>query len=188
MEVFWERGYEGTSIADLTAAMDIRAPSLYAAFGSKRDLFREAVALYDATEGAATARALADQPTAREAVEAVLRDNARIYTRAGKPQGCMIVLAAANANPSDEAIRDYLTELRRAAVVDIRKRLDRAVEEGDLSPGTDTAAIAAFYNTVLEGLSIEARDGASGKALTSIIDSAMAAWEPLTAKRKRRRS
>ncbi|WP_436626235.1 TetR/AcrR family transcriptional regulator [Sorangium sp. So ce136] len=179
MEVFWERGYEGTSLSDLTAAMGINSPSLYAAFGCKESLFREAVSLYNQVEGAAVARAMREAPTARGAVEAMLRGNAEAYVSPGKPSGCMIVLAATLGTQESEAVRCHLAEVRRGAVVELQRRLDRGVVEGDLPAGTDTAALAAFYTTVLQGLSIQARDGASREALLAVVDCAMAAWDAL---------
>ncbi|WP_437655851.1 TetR/AcrR family transcriptional regulator [Sorangium sp. So ce1182] len=179
MEVFWERGYEGTSLSDLTAAMGINSPSLYAAFGCKESLFREAVSLYNEVEGAAVARAMREEPTARRAVEAMLRGNAEAYVSPGKPSGCMIVLAATLGTQESEAVRSHLAEVRRGALVELQRRLDRGVAEGDLPAGTDTAALAAFYTTVLQGLSIQARDGASREALLAVVDCAMAAWDAL---------
>ncbi|WP_437622330.1 TetR/AcrR family transcriptional regulator [Sorangium sp. So ce1151] len=179
MEVFWERGYEGTSLSDLTAAMGINSPSLYAAFGCKESLFREAVSLYNEVEGAAVARAMREEPTARRAVEAMLRGNAEAYVSPGKPSGCMIVLAATLGTQESEAVRSHLAEVRRGALVELQRRLERGVAEGDLPAGTDTAALAAFYTTVLQGLSIQARDGASREALLAVVDCAMAAWDAL---------
>lgn len=178
MRVFWERGYEGTSLSDLTAAMGINAPSLYAAFGCKEQLFRDAVALYGEREGTATARALNEQPTARQAVEALLRGNVAVFTDPGKPAGCMIVLAAATCSPGNQNIRDFLAERRRHIAVSLRRRLQRAVKEGEL-PKIDTGAIADYYTTVLQGLSIQARDGTSRAALNRVVDCAMAAWDNL---------
>jgi AcrR family transcriptional regulator len=181
MEVFWERGYEATSLGDLTAAMGINSSSLYAAFDSKQSLFREAVELYDATTRRGTDRALAEQPTARAAVEAMLRSSVDLYVQPGEPTGCMIVLAATNTTPGNAAVRDHLAGMRRAAADDLDRRLQRGVAEGDLPPNTDTAALAAYYTTVLQGLSIQSRDGASHEDLNVLVDCAMAAWDGVVA-------
>jgi AcrR family transcriptional regulator len=177
MELFWERGFEGTSISDLTEAMGINSPSLYAAFGSKEKLFGEAVAYYNAPDRSPTARALASQPTARLAVDAMLRDNATSYADPATPRGCMIVLSANTYTPESEQVRDLLTSLRDRDRRDLRVRLDRAVREGELPAGADTAALTAFVMTVLHGLSIQARDGASADTLDAVIDIAMRAWD-----------
>ncbi|MEV0711074.1 TetR/AcrR family transcriptional regulator [Nocardia aurea] len=176
MEVFWEHGYEGTSMSDLTAAMGINSPSLYAAFGDKEALFRAAVELYGQTEGGHTERALREEPTARAGIEAMLRDNALAYTQENTPHGCMVVLAGSTYTTRSTTVRDFLVECRHETTGDIRRRLDRGVVEGDLPPDTDTAALAFFYATVLYGLSIQARDGATLTELTASIDTAMRAW------------
>ncbi|MGW0664344.1 TetR/AcrR family transcriptional regulator [Streptodolium elevatio] len=179
MRVFWERGYEATSMGDLTTAMGIASPSLYAAFGSKEQLFREAVALYDATLGAAVDRALTDEPTAREAVAAILRANTRTADDDG-PAGCMFVVAATNCTDANAAVRDLLATRRNEGLRDLRLRLERGVREGDLPPHTDTSAVAAYYVAVVQGLSIRARDGASRAELTRTADLAMATWDTVT--------
>ncbi|WP_375546716.1 TetR/AcrR family transcriptional regulator [Streptomyces gossypii] len=185
METFWEHGYESTSMTALTSAMGINSPSLYAAFGSKEQLFREAVALYDATEGASVNRALTEEPTAHAAVATVLRENARAYTTAGRPSGCMIVLAATNCSEPNAAAQEYLAEWRRSGIEDLTRRLDQGVRDGELPAGTDASAVAHFYTAVLQGMSVQARDGASRADLERVADQAMTAWDAVTAQRRR---
>jgi len=177
IELFWEQGYEGTSIADLTQAMGIGAPSLYAAFGSKEELFREAVERY--ALDSPTDRALAREPTARAAVAAMLHDNADDYTDPATPLGCMLVLGAPVGTPAQSGVRERLAEERRVAVDRLQARIDQGIADGDVPPGTDTAALARFYSTVLDGMSIKARDGASNAELHAVADAALAAWDSL---------
>jgi len=178
MHVFWSQGYEGATLAELKAAMGgITAPSLYAAFRSKEELFLEAVDLYRRTDGTTTARALTEQPTARGAVETMLRDAVVAFTTPGMPRGCLIVLGAMNSAADSKNVQQHLTAFRRQTPELVRRRLERGVTEGDVPPGRDLAALASFYATVLHGLSIQARDGASRKAMMAAIDCAMAAWD-----------
>lgn len=174
MLLFWENGYECTSMAELTAAMGIGSPSLYAAFGSKETLFREALALYGATYGSLTTRVLAEEPTARAAVEAMLRGNAADYLRPDRPTGCMAVLSALNCSHPD--VRGFMVDRRREARELIRRRLRRAIEHGELPAAADIEAMAAFYHATLMSLSLLARDGATETELTAVADGAMAAW------------
>ncbi|MFG3259227.1 TetR/AcrR family transcriptional regulator [Streptomyces sp. NPDC048172] len=181
MRMFWERGYEATSTADLTAAMGIKPPSLYAAFGSKEELFKEAVALYGKEEGAVTDRALGEEgTTACQAIERVLRDNAVVYADPATPPGCMVVLAGTNCAPGNEGVQAFLAEDRRHVVGSLRERVERGLADGDVAPGADAERLADFYSTVLFGLSVQSRDGASCEELMGVVDSAMAAWEGLT--------
>jgi AcrR family transcriptional regulator len=182
MEVFWERGYEGASINDLTAAMGINSPSLYAAFGSKEALFREAIELYTGLEGSITERALREEPTTHAAIERMLRENAREYADPTTPTGCMIVLGATSWTDNED-VRRYLSTYRSEAREQLRRRFERGLAEGDVPASADPAALAAFYYTVLEGLSIQARDGVSHEALETVIDGALAAWDALAAPR-----
>jgi AcrR family transcriptional regulator len=181
MELFWERGYEGATLEDLQAAMGgISPPSFYHAFGSKEALFKEAVDLYVATIGAPTLRALQAGTSARDSVEAMLRLTADSVCQPGKPHGCMLVLGATNCAPASKGAQDYVQAIRRRAPEVIKDRLKRAVAEGDLAPGVDTGAIAAFYATVIHGLGIRAGDGTPRAALMAAVDGAMAAWDTLT--------
>lgn len=179
MEVFWAQGYDGTSMADLTAAMDVNSPSIYAAFGSKEKLFREAVVLYRATEGGRIWGAMTTAPSARAAIETVLRVSAEEFTRPSKPRGCLVVLGALHADDANEAVHRELQEYRAENMTALLRRFKRGVAEGELPDGPDWRAIATFYITVQQGMSLQARDGASRKALLAVADCAMAAWDGL---------
>lgn len=180
MEVFWKKGYEGASMADLTAAMGIAAPSAYAAFGSKQDLFRRALDLYGQTEGSEIWDALASDGTAYEAVKRFLLETARVFTRPGKPTGCLVVLSALHATESSDTVRRELVRMRKQNVHDLAARFRRGVASGELPASVDVQALAEYYVTVQQGMSIQARDGASRKTLESIAHAALAAWGPLT--------
>jgi AcrR family transcriptional regulator len=180
MAVFWAKGYDGASLSGLTKAMGINSPSLYAAFGSKEALFNEAVELY-ATNGRVIWDGVTGAPTAREAIAHVLRASADAYTKRDQPRGCLIVLSALNANDANATVRRALRRRRAGNTTLLRQRLERAVREGELPKNLDCQAVARFYTTVQHGMSIQARDGASHKTLRGVADSAMAAWQGLTA-------
>ena len=176
MRTFWAQGYEGTSVQDLVDAMGVNKPSLYSTFGCKEEIFREAVELYDRLEGRATSESLSEAATAREAVETMLRSNARAYAVEEGPRGCMIVLSSLLGAPENESVRTFLADNRLNGEMTLRDRLVRGIAEGDLTSSADVDRLAAFYTTVLEGLSIQARDGASAEKLIMIIDAAMLVW------------
>jgi AcrR family transcriptional regulator len=181
MEVFWAQGYEGASISDLTSAMGIASPSLYAAFGSKEALFREAVELYGAVEGPEIWNAVERAPTAREAAQGFLTATAEAFSRPGKPRGCMVVLSQLNATEASASVCNALRDRRLAGQCALESRFRQAVESGELPEQVDPIALAAFFVTVQQGMSVQARDGASEDALLKIARNAMAAWAPLTA-------
>lgn len=176
MELFWDKGYEGASVSELTQVMGIAAPSLYAAFGSKEELFREALALYGATEGTEIWEAVRLAATAYEAVEGFLLQTARVFARPGKPPGCLVVLSALHATESCEPVRNELVRLRARAVSDLAARLREGIAAGELPEGTDAEVLASFYVTVQQGMSIQARDGADEARLRAIATAALAAW------------
>lgn len=177
MYVFWERGYDGTSIADLLRAMQLNPPSLYAAFGSKEKLFKEALERYGRIEGAAGMTALAGAATAREAIEGMLRRNADHYGDPKTPSGCMVVVGATVGAPASQGARDFISNLRRDGRDLFQHRLEQGIADGDVRPDCDTAALAAYFTVVLQGLSIQALDGAGPPELHSVVDQAMLVWD-----------
>jgi AcrR family transcriptional regulator len=180
MELFWARGYEGTTLANLEKVMGgITAPSFYAAFGSKEALFREAVELYKQTQGAPVVEALATGPTTRASIEGMLRAAAEGVCEQRKPHGCLMVLGAVNCVPANKGIEDFMREQRSLREKFIRQRLRQGVAQGDLTATADINALASFYTSILDGMAIRARDGASRKGLGAIVECAMAAWDKL---------
>ena len=181
LDLFWERGYEGTSLNDLAQAMGIASASIYACFGSKEDLFRKVMGLYGTTSGEPPRRALREQPTARTAVHAMLRATADQITGPDTPHYCMLILAAPTGAVENHTVRQFLADIRRDMHTTIKDRLARGVTDGDLAaPPASLDAIARYYTTVVQGLSVQARDGATRADLETVITCAMAAWDALT--------
>jgi AcrR family transcriptional regulator len=174
-DAFWERGYEGTSMADLVEALGLASARIYAAFGSKEELFREAIALYEAKEGGFASRALAEEPTALHAIERMFRDAIDLYTRPDRPHGCMVVSAAVNCADANDRVRDWLAEHRRERTASIIARLERAARDGEMKAETDAQALGDYCSTLLHGLSVQARDGVTRERLLALIPTAMAA-------------
>ncbi|WP_255348251.1 TetR/AcrR family transcriptional regulator [Parafrankia sp. EUN1f] len=176
--LFWERGYEATSIADLTAAMGIGAPSLYAAFGSKRELFDEVVQVYGQTHHAFIARALIEEPTLKAGLDRMLREAAGAYTRPDLPRGCLVISAAVNCNAPE--VEQALRALRAADLEALERLVNVAIDAGELPAGTDARALAVYTSVVMQGMAQQARDGADRGDLEAVAALAMRAW-PWTA-------
>jgi AcrR family transcriptional regulator len=172
MAVFWKRGYEGTTLDELTAAMGINRPSLYAAFGNKEELYRKVLDRYRAGPVAFVAEALA-QPTAREVAEALLRGTVRMLTDKTHPAGCMVVRGTLACGVEAEGIRDEVAASREQAVGEIRGRFERAVAEGDLPKGSDCTALARYVTTVMHGMAVQPM---SKSELTRVVEMALKAW------------
>ncbi len=173
MLAFWRRGYEGTSMADLVQALGIASARIYAAFGSKQDLFREAVQRYEAGDGGFADRAMAQEPRVRDALARVLRDAVATYTDDAHPLGCMVVTAATNCAEENEAVAAWLAEHRRQRTQSLIDRLQRALDEGELRAGTDVQALGDFYATQLHGISVQARDGVPRERLLAAVQTAL---------------
>ncbi|MFF5495397.1 TetR/AcrR family transcriptional regulator [Streptomyces aquilus] len=171
---FWEHGYEATSVSDLTRVMGIGAPSLYAAFGDKRALFEEVVLEYGRRYGSFGDRALAEEPTARAAVERMLREAAREYTAPGRPHGCLVIHAATNCSSAE--VEESLRDRRNANIAAFERRITADIAAGKLPADTDAAALARHAGAMIQGMSQQARDGASREELEALAEIAMAIW------------
>ncbi|MEV8316629.1 TetR/AcrR family transcriptional regulator [Streptomyces sp. NPDC059900] len=177
MRLFWERGYEGAGLTDLTKAMGITRTSMYAAFGNKEALFRKALERY--TEGPASyvARALGE-PTARQAATAFLDGCVRVTTRPDCPAGCLGVQGSLAAGDAGRNAREALTAWRNDGVDQLRDRFRRAVDEGDLPPDTDPGLVARYLMTVSNGIAVQAASGATREDLQQVADMALRNWPP----------
>ena len=174
--LFWKRGYEGTSIADLTRAMGITPPSLYAIFGSKEELYRQVLDYNIELESSRRVAALRDTKSAYDALAFYLCDVAEGVTQSGRPRGCMISTAALQHAEESEAVAVDLARRREASIRCMNDRFDQAEKDGDLPPATDTEALAHFYSAVVQGMSAQACDGARTALLRRVVDVALQAW------------
>lgn len=175
MHLFWEHGYEATSIAELSAKMKITPPSLYAAFGDKRSLFREAVYHYLGGAGAVV-RTIENAPTARDAAHKLLTAAAIGGTGANTPPGCLLASSIVSCSASAADIREELAVIRREIEAALRTRIERDVANGSLPPNTDAEMLAGHIFAVVQGMSTLAKDGAGREKLLGIVEAAMTCW------------
>ncbi len=176
LDLFWRHGFEGTSVETLTSAMGISVPSLYSAFGSKEGLYRETVQRYLDTYGQVFWKAFSEEPRAKEAVERLLRDAARQFSSVHHPAGCFVSYGILQCSERDQGLAAEMAAHRSSAQDLARARLDVARSMGEIPAATDTAALAAFFSTVVQGMAIQARDGATHETLAAIAMLAMRAW------------
>lgn len=180
LDLFWRRGYQATSMADLVAATGAKAPTLYAEFGNKEGLFQAAVAHY-VTKYAERDKALLDNParTVAQAISDFLRATAAMFTDKSLPAGCFIVATsparAVMASGQEEALHPchYLQERMLAEFLAKRQLA------GELAAHADTAQLAKYLACTLQGMSVQARDGASYQQLDNIISTLLHAWPHL---------
>lgn len=175
--LFWEHGYEGTSISQLTSAMKITAPSLYATFGSKEELYQQAID-YHVDQVSKHRLEVLQQAglSAYDAVKFYLYDAADSMTDPDKPRGCMISTAVLQHSDENETVAKNLTKRRDEAICLMKFRLDRAIAERELPINTDTESLARFYLAILQGMSAQACDGACNQKIKRLIDIALTAW------------
>jgi AcrR family transcriptional regulator len=175
LRVFWSKGYDGASLSDLTEAMGITRPSLYAAFGNKESLFRKALDLYQTEKMAYVGEALA-KPTARGVAETLLRGSVVNSTACGEPHGCLGVITSVACGNEADTVRAEVVERShtvRKALVD---RLDQAKRDGDLPQATDVEGLTSLLYALMMGISVQAGSGASREDLDRLVDTGLAMW------------
>ncbi|HJV48747.1 MAG TPA: TetR/AcrR family transcriptional regulator, partial [Geothrix sp.] len=176
--VFWRRGFEGASIAELTAVMGLSKPSLYAAFGDKEALYLKCLEHYLESRIQGHTTILAAEPDGRRAVQSFLRAMVDMLTDLDLPGGCFIITGATNCGGAStpQAVESALRKVMQKGELSLRACLRRAQQEGQLRPEVDVNQLAAFFNTCLAGLAVHAKSGASRAKLRGVVDAAMAAW------------
>jgi AcrR family transcriptional regulator len=175
LRVFWQKGYEGTALSDLTAAMGINRPSIYATFGNKEALFRKALDRYSERTTNFTAEAL-KEPTARAVAERLLVGTADLLSRPGNPKGCLVVQGALACGEEADPIRKELISRRATGEATLRERFERAKLEGDLPAGADAGDLARYVMSVMHGMSVQSAGGVSRVDLQRVIDLSLRAW------------
>jgi AcrR family transcriptional regulator len=176
LRLFWEKGYEGTSLSDLTKAIGINRPSLYAAFGNKEALFRKALDRYVEKTVGFVLEAI-KEPTARRVVTRLLLSAADMVTNPHHPPGCLTVRGALASGEEADPIRLELALRRSESEALIRKRLDTAKKQGDLPPDANPADLARYLATVYQGMSVQAAGGATRQQLRRVAKIALTAWD-----------
>lgn len=173
--VFWSKGYEGASLTDLTEAMGITRPSLYAAFGNKEALFCKALDLYE-REKLDYVRAAMDAPTAREVAERLLRGGLENQTNSCGPRGCLRVISSVACGAEAESIRQEVLARGAFAKRALIDRMERAKAEGELPAEIDIEGLTGFLLAILQGMAVQAGAGASRADLERVIDTSLMAW------------
>jgi AcrR family transcriptional regulator len=175
LRVFWSKGYEGASLTDLTEAMGITRPSLYAAFGNKESLFCKTLDLYE-REKLAYMQAAMDQPTARAVAEHLLRGSLANQTSSAEPHGCMGVINSMACGEEAESIRERVLERGMVAKRALIARMDRAKEEGDLPDHIDAEGLTAYLLAIIQGMAVQAGAGATRAELERMVDTSLLVW------------
>ena len=175
LQVFWSRGYEGTSLTDLTDAMGITRPSLYAAFGNKEALFRKALDLYEREKLAYVSEALT-APSSRQVAERLLRGALEMQTSQCEPRGCLRVISSVTCGMEAESVRADLIARRASSHRAICERMQRAKVDGDLPAEADVEGLCNYLIAILQGMSVQAGSGASKEQLETLVETSLAMW------------
>jgi AcrR family transcriptional regulator len=172
MRLFWERGYEGASMADLAKAMKLSPPSIYAAFGDKMALFQAAAKRYADGPGQYQAKALGEA-TLNEVIRALFRNTVAFLNDSRLPSGCMTMTGAMACSVEAEAAKDFLAEIRRRNEAAVRNRLEQARRSGELPTDVNVDDYARYLSSILGGLAIQAANGISRAEMKRIADMAL---------------
>jgi AcrR family transcriptional regulator len=175
LRVFWRRGYEGASMAELTSEMGIAKPSLYAAFGNKEELFKKALDLYEREKMAFMAEAL-KEPTSRQMAERLLTGALAMQTSSCDPKGCLGVISSVACGQEASPIRDCVIERQKSSRQALIARLEEYQQQGDLPADIEPEALARYLTAVLQGLAVQAGVGASGQELKSLVEMTLRTW------------
>ncbi|GES44829.1 TetR family transcriptional regulator [Rhizobium dioscoreae] len=172
-DTFWQHGYDGSSIADLTAAMGITPQSLYAAFGSKAELYRETLDQYRRMPRPEPGNPFQDKVDTVTAFERFLTNSAKIFTAPEHPKGCMISTAVLNCAEENEPIAHHVASMRLQTLDIFTARIERGIAEGDMRPDADARSLARFLGAIVQGMSVQARDGATTDELLALLSHAL---------------
>ncbi|MGO4894124.1 TetR/AcrR family transcriptional regulator [Flavobacterium sp. W21_SRS_FM6] len=175
MTTFWKSGYETTSITDLTTAMGITAPSLYTAFGDKKQLFLEAIRLYVCADPEVINQ-IDNAPTAKDTAWLLLQTSASIFTNENTPLGCFMASSTASGSANSEDVRRYVTDIRNEMRLNLKLRIDQDIEKGLLPSDTSAFALADLVFAIIQGMSVLARDGVKQESLILLCKQALNAW------------
>lgn len=175
LRLFWQYGYEGASISQLADAMGIKIPSLYAAFGHKENLFKQAVQRYGELNGKLYHDSFAKK-TAKEVIQSILEGEVELVTRETCPDGCLVIQGALATSPASESVRKFMCELRAMAESWMRERFERARKEGDLPPEADPATLACYVMALNSGIAVQAKSGVGKERLIQVVRHVMESW------------
>ena len=175
LKVFWSHGYEGTSMAELTEALGINKPSIYAAFGNKEALFRKALARYTSGPVAFVKEAM-KEPTARQVAERFLLQAVDFFSDRSTPDGCMIVQSALTCGQSSSRVQQELIAYRKSFEASFNERFELAKSQGDLAANVNSKQLAKYIATIHQGMSVQATSGATREELSTIVEMALKSW------------
>jgi len=175
LKLFWQHGYEGTSVAMLAETIGVNVPSLYAAYANKESLFVECIERYGELNGKMYHESF-QKKTARQVARSILEEEVELVTRRGTPDGCLMVQGALVTSPESEPIRKMMAGIRGMAEKWMAERFEQAIDDGDLPSDADPAALACYLMTINSGLAVQAKSGVKKKQLLKVVEIAMRNW------------